>query len=170
MATDYELWATQHGGVDAQAVQVLEFVHTKWGTGGAPGSLWVTDYGAPFAAQTETGGAFEAVAVAFEVELPKTNNTTQSEMLLRLDALGGFVMSQVRAMTDAERKIPIALNWRLYLDSHRAAPQTDLLAFIVTNISATRLAVEFQCAASSLPNMAAGTRYTLDKFPALAYL
>jgi hypothetical protein len=89
---------------------------------------------------------------------------------LRLDALGGFVMTQVRAMTDAERKIPIGLNWRLYLDTHRAAPQTDPLAFIVTNISATRLVVEFQCSASALPNIAAGSRYTLDKFPALAYL
>jgi hypothetical protein len=164
MPTDYELWATQHGGVDSQAVQVLEFVHPKWG------SLWLTDYGAAFAAVTETAVAFEAVAVAFEVELPKTNNTTQSELLLRLDALGGFVMTQVRAMTDAERKIPIGLNWRLYLDTHRAAPQTDPLAFIVTNISATRLVVEFQCSASALPNIAAGSRYTLDKFPALAYL
>ena len=164
MATEYELWATQHGSADAQAVQVLQFTHPKWG------SLWLTDYGAAFAAVTEGAVAFEAVAVAFEVELPKTNNTTQSELLLRLDALGGFVMSQVRAMTDAERKIPIGLTWRLYLDTHRAAPQIDPLAFIIVNITGTRLVVEFHCAASALPNIAAGSRYTLDKFPALAYL
>lgn len=164
MPTDYELWATQHGGVDAQAVQVLEFVHPKWG------SLWVCDYGAKFAATTEGAVAFVAEPVAFEVELPKQNSTTQSEMTLRLDALGGYVMSQVRAMTDLERTVPIALNWRLYLDTHPAAPQLDPLSFVIVNIGGTRTVVEFQCAATAFPNIAAGVRYTIDNFPSLAYL
>jgi hypothetical protein len=164
MATDYELWATQHGGIDSQSVQVLEFVHPKWG------SLWLTDYGAQFAAKTETAFDFVAEPVGFEVELPKQNTSTQSELNLRLDALGGYVMQQVRAMTDAERTVPIGLNWRLYLDNKRNAPQLDPLAFVVTNIGGTRLVVEFQCAATAFPNIASGTRYTIDNFPSLAYL
>jgi hypothetical protein len=164
MATDYELWATQHGGVDSQPVQVLEFKHDKWG------SLYLCDYGKQFAFTTETGGAFVAEAVGFEAELPKESNSTQSEMTLRVDALGGYVMSQVRAMTDDERKEPIALIWRLYLDTHPNAPQLDPLTFVIVDISASRLVVEFQCAATALPNIAAGTRYTLDNFPTLAYL
>jgi hypothetical protein len=164
VATDYELWATQHGGVDAQAVQVLEFIHPKWG------SLWVTDYGEKFAATTEGAVAFVAEAVGFEAELPKQTSTTQSEMTLRLDALGGYVMSQIRAMTDAERTVAIGLTWRLYLDTYRAAPQLSPLQFVVTNITATRLVVEFQCAASAFPNIVAGSRYTIDDYPSLAYL
>jgi hypothetical protein len=164
MPTDYELWATQHGAVDAQSVQVLEFVHSKWG------SLWLTDYGAQFAATAEDSRAFVAEPVGFEVELPKQTSSTQSEMNLRLDALGGYVMSQVRAMTDAQRTESIVLNWRLYLDTHRAAPQLDPLSFVVTNIGGTRLLVEFQCAATAFPNIASGMRYTIDNFPSLAYL
>jgi hypothetical protein len=164
MATDYELWATQHGGIDSQAVQVLEFLHPKWG------SLWLSDFGEPFAATTEGAVAFTAVAVGFDVELPTQSGTTQSEMILRVDAIGGYVLSQVRAMTDAERTIPIAIKWRLYLDTHRAAPQLDPLAFVVINITGTRLVVEFQCAATALPNISSGTRYLIDNFPTLAYL
>ena len=164
MPTAYELWATQHGNADVQAVQVLEFTHSKWG------SLWLTDYGMQFAGVTETAVAFTAEPVGFEVDLPSQTSTTQSELNLRLDALGGFVMSQVRAMTDAERSEAIGLVWRLYLDTEHDAPQLDPLAFAVVNIIGSRQVVEFQCAASALPNIAAGSRYVIDHYQTLAYL
>jgi hypothetical protein len=164
-ASEYELWATQHGLPESQAVQVLEFQHAKWG------SYWVSDYGAVFAARTEGGVDFTADAVAFEVDLPKQSNSTQSEMTVRMDALSGFVIAQLRGMTDAQRALPITVIWRCFLDtSSPRVPLLDPLGFIVIDVAATRLAVEIRCAATLLPNIAAGTRYTMDKFPTLAYL
>jgi hypothetical protein len=46
----------------------------------------------------------------------------------------------------------------------------DPLDFFLIDLSATRLVVEMRCAASILPNIAAGIRYTLDTFPTLIYL
>lgn len=164
MATDYELWATQHGLSDVQAVQVLEFTHSKWG------SFFVTDYGQRFAGKTHGDLDFEAEPVAFEVELPKEQNSTQSEMVIRMDALSGFVMQQIRAMTDEERAEAINVIWSLYLDNDHDAPTVDPLSLVVMNVNATRIAVEMTCAASMLPNIQAGTRYTIDRYPSLAYL
>lgn len=164
MATDYELWATQHGLADVQGVQVIEFAHYKFG------SFYVSDYGAKFGALTESAVPFDAEPVAFELDLPKQQNSTQSEMTIRMDALSGFIMSQIRAMTDDERKIPIAVILRFYLDNERDAPTLDPLAFVVINVNATRVAVELSCAATILPNIAAGTRYTMENFPSLSFL
>jgi len=161
---DYELWATQHALVDVQCVQVLEFQHQKWG------SLWITDYGAQFTGKTETNVSFTAEPVAFRVDPPKSGVTTQQEFVLRMDALGGYVISNIRNMTDAERNIPIKLVWRLYLDSKPNAPSLDPLDFYIVDVSATRLVVEIRAAATILPNVAAGIRYTIDRFPTLAYL
>jgi hypothetical protein len=164
-ASEYELWRTQHGLQESQGVQVLEFQHAKWG------SYWVSDYGAAFDARTEGGVNFTADAVAFELELPKENNSTQSEMTVRMDALAGFVVAQLRGMTDAQRQQPITVILRFYLDtSAPRVPVTDPLSYLVIDVAATRLAVELRCAATLLPNIAAGTRYTMDKFPTLAYL
>ena len=164
MPTDYELWVTQHALVDAQQVQVLEFQHSAWG------SLWVSDYGAPFTGKTESGTSFTAEAVAFTVQLPQSGNTTQQELTLRMDALGGFVISQIRQMTDAQRDLPITLIWRAYLDNNPNTPAMDALTFEILNVSATRVAVEMQCAATVFPNVQVGIRYTIDRFPSLAYL
>lgn len=164
-ATDYELWATQHGLIDVQQLQVLEFAHDNW-----PESFWLTDYGAQFAGTTETGRAFLAEPVAFEAELPKQANSTQSEMTLRIDALSGYVVTQIRKMTDADRALPIRVSWRVFLDNKPAAPVTSALQFVVVDINATRVAVELRCAVTIFPNIASGVRYTIDRFPTLAYL
>src|SRR5262245_320015 len=163
MPTDYELWVTQHGLPDAQQVQVLEFKHEAWG------SLWVTDYGTPFSGTTEEPVDFTAEPVAFTLDLPKSGSTTQQELIVRMDALGGYVINQIRQMTDADRESPIELIWRAYLDSDHSAPAIDSLSFELLDISATRLAVEMRCAGTVFPNVQVGIRYTIDRFPTLAY-
>lgn len=164
-ATEYELWATQHGMIDVQQVQVLEFAHDNW-----PSSLWVTDYGERFTATTEDARQFTAEAVAFDVDLPKSSNSTQSEMTIRLDALAGYVVTTIRNMTDADRALPIRIAWRPYLDNNRSAPTLGALKFVVLEITATRVAVELRCAVTIFPNVGSGVRYTIDRFPSLAYL
>lgn len=161
---DYELWATQHALIDAEELQVLEFSHPTWG------SLWLTDRGIDFPAKTEGDLAFVAVAVNFTIELPKSGDSTQQEMTVRLDALGGQVVNQIRQMSDADRAIPIACIYRVYLDTKPDLPVLDPLEFVVLGVTATRLVAELRCAAELLPNVAAGIRYTIDNFPTLAYL
>lgn len=164
MATDYELWATQHGMADAQLVQVLEFQNGAWG------SAWVCDSGPPFSGTTEGAVAFTADPVAFTIELPTSNPTTQQSMVIKMDALGGTIMAKIRAMTDAQRANPITVIYRAYLDKDFAAPAVAPLSFVVLSISGTRLVVQMDCAATVLPNIAAGIRYTIDQFPTMAYL
>lgn len=164
MPTDYELWATQHGLIDVQGVQVLQFQHSMWG------SLFLCDYGAEFSGTTDDATIFTATPVAFTVDLPKEQSSTQSDLTIHMDALGGYVISQIRSMTDAQRDEPILVKWLQYLDNAPDAPALDPLEFIVIDVSATRLAVEIQCAVTIFPNVAAGTRYTLDEFPTLGYL
>lgn len=161
---DYAKWLAQHSLPDAQAVQVLEFQHPKWG------SQFLTDYGAGFSGTTETAVAFTAQPVAMQLEKPSSGATTQQELSVKMDALGGYVIDQIRQMTDAERDIPIKLIWRVYLDTKPGAPALDPLDFLVLDVSATRVVVDLRCAANLLPNVAAGIRYTLDKFPTLAFL
>lgn len=164
MATDYQLWATQHGLADAQLVQVLEFQHPHWG------SIFVSDYGIDFAATTEAAVAFTASPVSFTVDLPTSTPTTQQDMTIKMDALGGLVMGNVRALSDAERQVPIVVILRFYLDADPGAPCLAPFTFIVLNISGTRLVVQFICAATLLPNVAAGIRYTIEDFPSMAFL
>lgn len=165
MDSDYELWATQHGLIDAQEVQVLEFTHPAW-----PASLWLTDRGIDFPATTEDARSFVAVAVNLSIQLPQSGASTQQEMVVQLDALGGQVVQQIRALTPDQRKDAILVVYRIYLDTKPALPVADPLAFEVLTVSANRAVAELRCAASVLPNVAAGTRYTIDTFPTLAYL
>lgn len=162
---DYELWATQHGFIDAQEVQVLEFKHPAW-----PDSLWLTNRGIDFPATTEDARSFVAVAVNLTIQLPESGASTQQEMVVQLDALGGQVVQQIRQLTPEQRKQAINVFYRVYLDTKPALPVLDPLAFEVLSVSANRSVAELRCAASVLPNVAAGTRYTIDAFPTLAYL
>jgi hypothetical protein len=164
MTTDYELWATQHGMAGAQLVQVLQFSH--------PGmtDLWVCDYGVPFEGTSEAPTAFTATPVSFTCELPASNPTTQQELQIKMDSLGGAVVAYVRGMTDAQRALPVQVFYRVYLDTDPGAPCLDPLQFVVTDLSATRIAAQINCAATVLPNVGAGIRYTIDQFPTLAYL
>ena len=164
MPTDYQLWATQHELADAQLVQVLEFQHPAWG------SIFLCDYGADFTGTTEAAVQFTATAVSFTIDLPASTPTTQQEMTIKLDALGGAVMQQVRDLTDAQRAVPIKVIYRPYLDRDPGAPCLDPASFVILNFSATRLVTQLECAATVLPNIAAGIRYTIDEFPSLAYL
>lgn len=165
MATDYELWLTQHDLQDVAQAQVLEFQHPSWG------SLWVTDYGAEFAARTSpTAAEFVAAPVAFTLDKPQTGTSTQQELTIKMDALGGRVLAYVRGLSDAQRLTPVRVLYRIYLDNDLTRPVLDPMVFELRDIAATRLVTELHCAVTTLPNVIAGIRYTLDSFPTLVYV
>jgi hypothetical protein len=130
----------------------------------------VSDYGVPFNATTEAAVAFLAAPVAFTIELPTSGASTQQQLTIKMDALGGQLVQTVLALTDAQRQQALKINYRVYLDTEPAAPCLDPLAFILLDVSSTRIVAQLNCASTVLPNMAAGIRYTMDKFPTLAYL
>lgn len=165
MPTAYELWLTQHGLQEVAAAQVLEFQHPAWG------SLWVTDYGSELEASVAPGAAaFVALPVPFTLDKPQSGQSTQQELVIKMDALGGRVLGYVRGLSDAERQTHVRVLYRLYLDNDLSQPVHDPLIFELRDLAATRLVTELHCAATILPNVIAGTRYTLDAFPTLAYL
>jgi hypothetical protein len=170
--SDFAKWLTQHGNERAVAVNVLEFRHTAWGPGGGVvGSIWVSDFGEPFEATTEPPAvAFTAQPLGFTVDLATDNVTTEQRVTLRLDNANGLVAQQLRALTDAQLAEAVNVVYRCYLDTKRTAPAIDPLTLFVVNATMTRLAVELEASADVLPNTPAGTIYTIEKYPPLAFL
>lgn len=157
-------WLTQHGQVKAQGVNVLEFYHPAFF------SHFVSDYGEPFAARTETGADFIANALGFEIDLAGDNVSTEQRVLIRMDNANGAVMDQIRSLTPDDLQVPCRCTYRAYLDTRRNAPAYDPLVMYVTRINATRLAVELEASTEAFPNITAGIRYTLERFPSLSYV
>ena len=165
MATDYELWLTQHDLADVAAAQVLEFQHPAWG------SYWITDYGQELEAHVAPGGAaFVALPVPFTLDKPQSGQSTQQDLTIKMDALGGRVLGYIRDLTTAQRDIPVRVLYRIYLDNDLSTPVLDPLVFELRDVAATRLVTELHCSVTVLPNQIAGSRYTLDSFPTLAYI
>jgi hypothetical protein len=168
---DFALWLTQHGNERAVAVNVLEFRHEKWGPGGGvPGSLWVSDYGEDFSASTESAVAFTAVPLGLTIDVAADNVTTEQRIMIRLDNINGAVARELRSLNDDDLQQPVVVVYRAYLDTDRTAPAIDPLTLYATTVRMNRPIVEVEASADALPNVGAGTRYTLEAFRALAYL
>lgn len=161
---DFALWLTQHGNERAVAVNVLAFIHPKWG------EIYVSDFGDTFAATTETGAPFEAIPLGFAVDLAADNVSTEQRIVIRLDNANGAVADQLRSLDDEDLQTEVQIIYRAYLDTDRSAPAFDPLKLLVTQTSMTRPVVEVEGSADSLPNVGAGLRYTLEEFPPLAFL
>jgi hypothetical protein len=168
---DFALWLTQHGNERAVAVNVLEFQHAKWGPGaGVPGSLWVSDYGEPFDASTETGLAFTAVPLGLTIDVAADNVTTEQRIMIRLDNVNGAVARELRSLDDDDIQKSVLVVYRAYLDTDRTGPAIDPLTLVATTVRMNRPLVEVEASADALPTVQAGTRYTLEAFPALAFI
>ena len=163
---DFARWLTQHGNQRACAVNVLQFTHPAF----AGGSLWVSDYGEPFTADTEGGAPFTATPLGFEIDVAADNVTTEQRVAIRLDNINGYVARQLRALSDEQIQQAVQVTYRAYLDNDPAGPQIDPLTLYVTNARMARQVVELEASADLLPNVRAGIRYTVDDFPPLIYL
>ena len=168
---EFSLWLTQHGNERAVAVNVLEFRHQKWGPGGGvDGSLWVSDFGEPFTATTEAALDFTAVPLGLTIDVAADNVTTEQRIMIRLDNVNGAVATELRTLDDDDLQLPVGVVYRAYLDTDTTAPAIDPLQLYATNVRMNRPLVEVEASADALPNVMAGTRYTLEAFRALAYL
>jgi len=169
---DFALWLTQHGSERSVAVNVLEFIHPKWGPGGGvPGSIWVSDYGDVFTATTEAPvRTFDAQPLGFTADIGADNVSTEQRVTLRLDNANGLVAQQLRSLDDTDLQTAVQVVYRAYLDTDRTAPAIDPLTLFVTNVQMNRLVLEVEGSADVLPNVSAGIRYTLELFPPMAYL
>jgi hypothetical protein len=161
----FALWLTQHGSETSVPVNVLAFSHPKWGT------LYVCDYGEQFSGQLEAGGgAFVAEPLGFTIDVAAFDATTQQRAVIRMDNVNGLVARQLRSLTDEDLLTPVALTYRVYLNTKPQAPAIDPLNLFVVNAASTRAMVECEAAPDYLPNVGAGRRYTYDEFPSLVYL
>jgi hypothetical protein len=163
----FALWLTQHGNERAIAVNVLEFVHPSF-----PGdhSMWVSDYGEPFQATDETARAFTADMLGFQIDVAADNVTTEQRITIRIDNVNGAVAQQLRALDDDDIQETVQVIYRVYLDTDRSTPAIDPLSLVVTAVTMTRPIVEIEASADMLPNVQAGSRYTIDDFPTLVWL
>lgn len=157
-------WLTQHGEVKAQGVNVLSFAHPKWGL------LHVSDYGDEFKARTEGGATITAQALGFFIDAAADNLSTEQRVMIRLDAANGAVMRELRSLSEGDLQTEVTITHRVYLDTKRDAPAFDPLTLYVTRVNAGRLAVELEASTEAMPNIMAGIRYRLERFPSLAYV
>ena len=138
---------------------------------GRPRDIRFRTYGEDFTATTEAPAfTFTAQPLGFTVEIAADNVSTEQRVTIQMDNANGLVAQQLRSLTDADLQTPVSVVYRAYLDTDRSGPAIDPLTLFVVNTSMTRLAVECEASAEVLPNIGAGTRYTLDRFPPLAYL
>lgn len=163
-ADAYALWLTQHGSAGAVGVYVLEFVHSSFGV------IRVSDYGEPFLARTETGEEFTATPLGFEIAETGEQLTSEQRCVIRMDNANGAVTAQLRALTLDDLQEYVTVRLRGYLDTDRSAPAYPPVELYLVGVKATRLAVELEVSTEPLPNLQAGLRYTLENFPALAYI
>jgi hypothetical protein len=162
---EFSIWLTQHGNERAAAVNVLEFKHPKWG------SVFVNDFGEQFAGSTEAPVvSFVAEPLGFTIDVSADNASTEQRVMLRLDNVNGLVAQQLRSLDDDDLQTPVQVIYRAYLNTHRTVPAVDPLSLFVTSATLTRQLVELEATADMLPNVAAGVRYTVENFPALAFL
>lgn len=164
----YAQWLTQHGQVRSNAVNVLEFVHLAPTPAFAP--IYVSDYGEEFKARLETGVDIVARALGFTIDGAVDNLTTEQRVIIRMDAVNGAVMDQFRALSMDDLQSPVQIVHRAYMDTKRSAPVMDPLLLYVTQLKATRVAVEIEASIEPFPNVSTGKRYLLEHFPTLAYL
>jgi hypothetical protein len=161
---EYRRWLAGHEGVDVVAVGVVQFYHPAFG------SEWVCDYDQDFTGVTEGGVTFTAKAVAIEAQVPDVGEATEQRVTLRMDALAGLVIPKLRALSAADRVTPVKVTLRWYLDNDPARPARDPFDLVCVEVRAVRMVVEFDCAVSPLPNLQAGIRYDLTRFPQLAFI
>jgi len=163
--TRFAQWLTQHGEVRAQGVNVLDFYHSGFG------HVYVSDYGEDFEAWREDAVHFVAVPLGFTIDIAGDNFSTEQRIVIRLDNANGAVMDQLRTLTPAQMADePVVVTYRAYLDTKRNAPAYDPLVLYATKVNAQRFAVEVEASTEPMPNMTAGIRYTLERFPSMAYL
>jgi len=162
--SSYAQWLTQHGEVRAQGVTVLQFSHSHFG------DRYVSDYGEPFTARTESDVEFTAEPLGFLIDQATDNLSTEQRIMLRLDNANGAITKELRALDLDDLQEPVVLIVRVYLDSKRSAPAYDPIELFITNTKANRLVVECEASADALPNVTSGIRYTFDLFPPLVYL
>lgn len=165
---EFAKWLTQHGNERAVAVNVLEFQHDKWNVDGH--GIFVSDFGEPFAATTEDGHAFEAQPMGFEIEVTPDSVTTEQRIRVKLDNVHGLVSQQLRTLDDDDIQKSVVAIYRVYLDTDRTTPAIDPLVLVVINVTTTRPIAEIEASADFLPNVQAGSRYTIDDFPTLVWL
>jgi Domain of unknown function (DUF1833) len=161
----FALWLTQHGSERSAAVNVLQFSHDAWD---AP--IYVSDYGEEFTARDEGGAEFTALPLGFVIDVAADNVTTEQRVLIRLDNASGVVGAQLRTLTDEDLLTPLTVVYRVYLDTDRDGPQIDPMTLFVVDVHLSRLVVECEASADFLPNVSAGTRYTVERFPTLAFV
>jgi hypothetical protein len=166
----FALWLTQHGSERSIAVNVLQFSHAKWNA--TTGPIYVSDFGEDFTATTEppTSVAFTATPLGFMIDATADNVSTEQRIMVRIDNAHGAVAQQLRSLTDEDLLTPVSVTYRTYLDTDRSGPVIDPLTMYATNINMNRLTVECEITADYLPNVGAGTRYTIEDYPPLAYL
>lgn len=161
---EFSLWLTQHGQERAAPVNVLEFRHPAFA------SIYATDYGEPFSARKEDGTQFTATPIGFSIDIAADGTTTEQRVLIRVDNVNGAIMSQLRALTPEDLQDACEVIYRTYLDTRLNAPAIDPVRLFVTGVRGTRVACEIEASADDLPNVQAGIRYTIERFPTMAFL
>lgn len=159
------MWASNEG--TAIAVNTFEFVHPDIQTT-AGENYRVCDFRQVLVARDSVGGTMQTYQpIAMRVELAGVSDNGDQRLRLSLDALDGFIYTQLRALTQQQRNTPIECIHRIYLaNSGNDDPQIDPpQRFRVIKVNVGLQSVTMELSAFNLPTKATGIYYTVENFP-----
>lgn len=131
---------------DEMWLDVLELTHPNW-----PQGYVLVNFHEPIQVAFETGRAVTASPVAFQVDLPDAGTDGRQDMSIAMDNVGGEMWSALE-LAQQRPDFPITVTWRAYTTKQRGAPQALPVTLTVTNVTATKQAINLTASRTDIIN------------------
>jgi len=127
-------------------VDVLELTHAAW-----PQRFVLITYQYPTRVTFENGQKWDALPLAFRVDLPGAGTQGRQDLSVTLDNVGAEIWN---ALEQAQTKpiYPINVTWRVYLRSNFNVPAAQPLRLQCVNVTATQDVVQMTAQRTDIIN------------------
>lgn len=127
-------------------LDVLELTHGAW-----PQPYVLVAYNYSVRVTFEDGRKFDALPLAFRVDLPDAGTQGRQDMGITFDNVGAEIWNALE-LAQTKPDVPIVVTWRVYLKSNLAAPAAQPFRLSVVNVTATQEVVTMTAQRSDLIN------------------
>jgi hypothetical protein len=143
-------------------VDVIELSHAAW-----PQPYVLISYNYTARVRFEDGRIYDALPLAFRVDLPDAGTQGRQDMGITLDNVGAEIWYALE-LAQTKPEFPITVTWRVYLKSDFTAPAAQPFRLSVVNVTATEQAVQMTAQRSDIINRRwPRTVYKPERWPGL---
>jgi len=150
--------------VNAFQIEHPDFVAEQ----GANGYL-LCDYGKDFYARLKStdSSTVPFLATSLDLKASQIENSTNTRLVLTISSINGIVYTLLRKMNAQDRKTPISVTHRIYIDDDINPKIEPPTKFVVLDATVGLTSVTMNLSSFNMPNRRAGEYYTTDRFPSL---